>query len=942
MALVLDKDELFRYLKGEISIQDWKQGQELLELFAGDDAKGQTFRISVGDDAALQPSTSSIDVGVMQPAEGDEGEMDEDGEEEEEEDDDDEDYQVESTSTKKKKRVHFDKGAGPSSLADDDDDYDDDDDDDDNPFRPPKHEKETWWKTWSKACRNLVPKPLRGLMGEAHLCFARGAHEEAIAMCSEIIKQAPKCPDPFQLLGMIYEDKGEMEKSLQFSLIAAHLNPSDVEEWVKLAETCLEQDNVKQALHCYTKALKYDPKNVSLLWEKANLYDQLKDHKKAMECYHTVLKVLPPEKAQESLQLARDMVKTCHQSGDILTAVDILETTISKHPDMISSEDVNMLAELHMSNRQFVRALQVISDHCSITMRSASCPSYSMQQLSLDESSPRPDVDDVEVVMPDGIPIDLRVKLGVCLVHCKHFRSAKVVLTLLFDESPDEMGDLYLDVAEAYVEGGQYSEAKPILASLVKTSNYNLPAVWLRYADCLNNLGSLKDASDAYRKVLEQVPSHLDARLTLATVVKQLGNVDEALRVLSMEEESDSEILGPHDINLLYQRCLLQHSHGYHMDFTKTAWVMMTQYLRMVKPSEDDPQAMYATTFTWLSHGLHEDGMGHDDTRCIHLLYQRCMLQRSHGYHMDFTKTAWVMMTQYLRMVKPSEDDPQAVVMSGNFSALNKDDWFNLFCKTCEALVATKQFDKAAQLCIRAMRANIKHPDRQPLTTEPVKKEKMEFVAICCCFFSGQYTEAFNFIKGLLTRSDGNCAPGWNFFNLITNYTLDTRHHRFCLRLTVRKFPESFALSVLNGHNAFVAGSFKHALGEYVRGYKMEPGNPLLNFCIGLCMLHIACQRFSLKKHSLIVQGFSFLKRYEDLRGDSQEVSYNLGRALHQLGLYHLAVHFYQKALDTPPSIAGDARFDLQREVAYNLSLIYQHSGNEEMAAQLIYQHIVI
>ncbi len=63
--------------------------------------------------------------------------------------------------------------------------------------------------------RSLVPKPLRGLMGEAHLCFARGAHEEAIAMCSEIIKQAPKCPDPFQLLGMIYEDKGEMEKSLQ-------------------------------------------------------------------------------------------------------------------------------------------------------------------------------------------------------------------------------------------------------------------------------------------------------------------------------------------------------------------------------------------------------------------------------------------------------------------------------------------------------------------------------------------------------------------------------------------------------------------------------------------------------------------------------------------------------------------------------------------------------
>lgn len=44
-----------------------------------------------------------------------------------------------------------------------------------------------------------------------------------------------------------------MEKSLQFELIAAHLNPSDTEEWVRLAEMSLEQDNIKQAIFCYAK-----------------------------------------------------------------------------------------------------------------------------------------------------------------------------------------------------------------------------------------------------------------------------------------------------------------------------------------------------------------------------------------------------------------------------------------------------------------------------------------------------------------------------------------------------------------------------------------------------------------------------------------------------------------------------------------------------------------
>lgn len=48
-------------------------------------------------------------------------------------------------------------------------------------------------------------------------------------------------------------------------------------------------------------------------------------------------------------------------------------------------------------------------------------------------------------------------------------------------------------------------------------------------------------------------------------------------------------------------------------------------------------------------------------------------------------------------------------------------------------------------------------------------------------------------------------------------------------------------------------------------------------------------------------QGFTFLWRYMELRGECQESVYNLGRALHQLGLSHLAIHYYQKALELPP-----------------------------------------
>lgn len=64
---------------------------------------------------------------------------------------------------------------------------------------------------------------------------------------------APLAYEPFSTLAMIYEDNEDMDKALQFGLIAAHLNPSDCEEWIRLAEMSLEQDNIQQAIVCYSK-----------------------------------------------------------------------------------------------------------------------------------------------------------------------------------------------------------------------------------------------------------------------------------------------------------------------------------------------------------------------------------------------------------------------------------------------------------------------------------------------------------------------------------------------------------------------------------------------------------------------------------------------------------------------------------------------------------------
>lgn len=56
------------------------------------------------------------------------------------------------------------------------------------------------------------------------------------------------------------------------------------------------------------------------------------------------------------------------------------------------------------------------------------------------------------------------------------------LVSSLMEQSPEEIGDLYLDVGEAYLEEGEYMSALPLLSALVISEKYNLAVVWLRHA----------------------------------------------------------------------------------------------------------------------------------------------------------------------------------------------------------------------------------------------------------------------------------------------------------------------------------------------------------------------------------------------------------------------------------------------------------------------------
>jgi general transcription factor 3C polypeptide 3 (transcription factor C subunit 4) len=65
--------------------------------------------------------------------------------------------------------------------------------------------------------------------------------------------------------------------------------------------------------------------------------------------------------------------------------------------------------------------------------------------------------------------------------------------------------------------------------------------VWLRYAECLSALKDVTGAVAAYESVVNAVPNHFAACVSLSILYQQLGRPDDAVRVLLHHTTEDGE-----------------------------------------------------------------------------------------------------------------------------------------------------------------------------------------------------------------------------------------------------------------------------------------------------------------------------------------------------------------------------------------------------------------
>ncbi|XP_073993171.1 general transcription factor 3C polypeptide 3 [Rhodnius prolixus] len=729
-----------------------------------------------------------------------------------------------------------------------------------------------------KKTNRKLPPALKGLMGEANLRVAKGDNETAVKICLEIIRQVPIAPEPFLTLAGIYDEMGEQDKCLQMSLVAAHLSSTDVDQWIHLAEMSEKLGHVKQAVTCYTKAINLDITNMELHEKRASLLENLGDKRTALRGYLRLLSSLKPEQGEQILSIAKYIAEIYHKESDIIKASAALDVAIEKCPSFINSEFINLQLDLLLSLKNYRRCLELMVAFCDLVVEA--------------ETNDKDTFIVLNCSIPSNTPIDILAKLIIVLIHMKATNLIGKLIEPIIDLNPCDAGDLHLDIAEAYAEKGYFAEANNIFKFLVHSDTYNLPGVWLKYAENLRKAGNIKDSIGAFYEVLKKVPQHVEARLTLASLLVECGRTDDAISVLTESEQYDC-----HDVGLLYERCMLLKR-----DINRAHELIMVS------------QVLFSRHSTQIRN--------RDELLTI------STIQRY-----DRKRTAVKQVRMSKKEPEMDSDLDNAVFKKESRKPTVEEEW-ELFKYICTICVQLKMFSTFQRLTFTA----------QLSTLLFVYKREIDIFSVIASFLNRDTHNGYNIVRTLVINNCLNVKL-WHLFNLIVTKSDDARHNRFIMRQLAR-YSDHPALGHLHGNNCLVSGTYKYAMHEYSIAFNKKP-SPLGALLLGLTYLQMAAQKFTSKKHRLVIQALGLLAKYKDLRGPEglQEVHYNLGRGFHHLGLFTTAIFHYRKVLEyatLPLAKAQPHIFDLSKEAAFNLHLIYNQSESYDLAKMYIDKYIVV
>ncbi|KRY38045.1 General transcription factor 3C polypeptide 3 [Trichinella spiralis] len=753
----------------------------------------------------------------------------------------------------------------------------------------------------AKYYRRHLPEQLQSILGHASLCFANGEVKKAITLCKDVIRERPKLHDAYELLSVFYGDLGNRTKCFHHAMAAAMLNrATDASRWKELAETATDLGFYSQAVLCLKNAINLEPMNWALYDAKNKVHALLQEPRKVLETELAAVKgMLNSEEMtyDHYLQYTESIYRKCKAENDQKGAQLCLKYYLLrlKSAGKICYEKLNNYIVMLIAAKEFENIINAVHEFSPLKMFLRKCEVKNFEIGKVKSIT----VDRVDI--PDDFSPEILARVILAWLNLKHYNNALVFLQCLEDHYPMSMKyrDAYLLVMDTYFFVHHYSQAVEIAERLVQVCGPDDVEVQLKYADFLIAINETNQALEIYERTMEKQPTQPLARLKLATLLQKLGRVEEAMEVLELFDKRGVDELGALDAELLYEQCQILGRKQLWSQYFISGKHLMAMYFKEIQS-------------------------------------QKCFAQIRNSYISRSANFRTCVLNTVAN--SPLKKLVNRVPEVGKFAKkliTGKQLW-GVFDKLCDICIENEQYEELLHLTAFASQSMML------LKAGYLKKidSRLLLAAVQC----RNVNVIWNVFRYCVAVVDENYY--WNLLGMIFTMTQDVCSNRYILR-QIALSPDCVPLAWINGNNSLVAGSHQHALVEYFYVQLSHPDIPLINLLEGLSLLHMGSRRLMLRAQDCSIQALAVLSRYKCLRGDCQEVYYNFGRAMQQLGIIHLAICYYRKVLQMEPEVKMTNNtnegeyflsnpFDLRPLAAFNLSVIYFQSGNE-MAALSLY-----
>ncbi|SPO20909.1 related to transcription factor TFIIIC subunit [Ustilago trichophora] len=415
---------------------------------------------------------------------------------------------------------------------------------------------------------------VQALLADANLAYVENRLRDAIPKLEEVIRIEPNVKAAWNTLGLIYDELGEEEKSIQCRIIGAHLQSGATQEWKSLAYRSIKQMLYRQAIYCFQQAIKIDKSDVDSIWDRALLLRDLGDYKAAIHGMIDILKLQPYDAS-----VVRELVPMLVSTRDYDRGVEVLErwrkSSMEAFPDPTidglldpalggadGSEGMAQASStVPATNNFLVSELVTLADLLLLTRKPMETITVLRQTARWLDGRAREDFWDavnddrefdgdidpqirkerdqegygrqVETAEPHTLDPEARLRLGKARMMLGDVDEAKQHFEILTEGDPSDTPQIFAEIGDCYYEHKLWAEALDVLTDLA-TTEYATDDVSLyaKLAACNHALGELEEAARLYEPVVEAAPNTLEWQMRLAEVYEGLGEKEKSLDVL--------------------------------------------------------------------------------------------------------------------------------------------------------------------------------------------------------------------------------------------------------------------------------------------------------------------------------------------------------------------------------------------------------------------------